>query len=146
MKNSNNQDNQQTEALCIYSRIPSKYQGLLLRSVDALMKSKWWKKAKNPECQSAIIARAQDWLAKHGGESRLVQVLQNLLDELQDRCMQQTLFTCRNIIMMTACILYVVSPADAVPDVLPVIGLVDDLGLLTLVWSAFVKSRGREDA
>lgn len=134
------------EALCIYSRIPAKYQGALLRSVDALMKSKWWQKAKNPECQAAIIARAQDWIARHGSESRLVRGVQNLLAELQDMCAQQTLFTCRNIIMMTACILYVVTPADAVPDFLPVIGLVDDLGLLSLVWSAIVKSRGSEDA
>ena len=35
--------------------------------------------------------------------------------------------------------LYVVSPLDFIPDVLPVIGQVDDLGILLLALESFVK-------
>jgi len=36
-------------------------------------------------------------------------------------------------------ILYVISPIDVIPDVLPVIGQVDDIGILVLAVKAFLK-------
>lgn len=38
-------------------------------------------------------------------------------------------------IMLAAAVIYVVSPVDAIPDVIPVIGWLDDIGVLGLMIS-----------
>jgi uncharacterized membrane protein YkvA (DUF1232 family) len=42
-------------------------------------------------------------------------------------------------LMMPAALLYAVSPVDVMPDLLPLVGQVDDLGLLVLAVLAFIK-------
>jgi uncharacterized membrane protein YkvA (DUF1232 family) len=46
-------------------------------------------------------------------------------------------------LMLLAAVLYVILPADLVPDVIPVAGWLDDLGLIALVsgWLATAYSR-----
>ena len=49
-------------------------------------------------------------------------------------------------LMLLAAVLYVILPADLIPDVIPVAGWLDDLGLLALVsgWLATAYSRYRK--
>lgn len=41
---------------------------------------------------------------------------------------------------------YVLSPADLIPDVVPLVGWLDDIGALTLLGSALVASLRKERA
>lgn len=43
------------------------------------------------------------------------------------------LLTPRNAIILGAALLYLITPLDAIPDLVPVVGLLDDLGLLSLI-------------
>ena len=37
--------------------------------------------------------------------------------------------------IVTAALVYLVSPIDAVPDLIPIVGLTDDVGVLTLAFA-----------
>lgn len=39
----------------------------------------------------------------------------------------------RSILLLTAAVVYFVNPMDVIPDMLPVIGLLDDIGVITFV-------------
>ena len=50
------------------------------------------------------------------------------------------MLTPRNVAILTFSILYVVWPMDALADIIPVIGWMDDIGVLSLVFSAIIAS------
>ena len=58
------------------------------------------------------------------------------------------LLTPRNVILLGAALLYMVTPLDAIPDLVPVVGLLDDLGVLSLILAAilptFLKEHEKE--
>ncbi len=43
----------------------------------------------------------------------------------------------KTIIMVIASVVYFVSPADAIPDLIPGVGFLDDVGVLTFVFESF---------
>ncbi len=57
------------------------------------------------------------------------------------------LLTPRTIIILGAALLYLVSPLDGIPDVVPIVGLLDDLGILSMVLAAVLPAflEQRED-
>ncbi|NTU67842.1 MAG: DUF1232 domain-containing protein [Chlorobiaceae bacterium] len=42
----------------------------------------------------------------------------------------------RSIVLITAGLIYFVSPADAIPDILPMLGLTDDAAILTAIFAS----------
>ena len=49
------------------------------------------------------------------------------------------LLTPRNVLLLGAALLYLISPLDGIPDLVPVIGLLDDLGILSMVLALVFK-------
>lgn len=49
----------------------------------------------------------------------------------------------RKIAIVLGCLLYVVSPIDLAPDFLPVIGQLDDLGVIALTVQALLRKEER---
>lgn len=127
----------------IYAGIPAMYQEKLLPSIEALQKSEWWQKAKDPQNHAAIFARAEEWLKNHSNSGPVYRLLQEATAALRRLSEQDKLFTKRNTLILTAVILYTISPMDAVPDMVPLIGLLDDLGLLTLALG-FILNGGKD--
>lgn len=54
--------------------------------------------------------------------------------------MGKELLTPRNVLILGAALLYLISPLDAIPDLMPIIGLLDDLGILSMVLAIVIPS------
>lgn len=114
----------------------SSFKGRLINTLDELRQSKWWEKAKDPKVQASICNTAELWLTKFGKRNRLTHRLSDAVQLLRASLRGGKTATPRNIIILTAVILYTVTPLDGIPDILPVVGWLDDLGLLALAFKA----------
>ena len=111
------------------------FKGRLINSLDELRKSEWWEKAKDPNIQASICNTAELWLNRYGKKSKIARRLSDAVQLLRNSLREKKLATPRNIVILTAVILYTVTPLDGIPDILPVIGWLDDLGLLALAFN-----------
>ncbi len=104
----------------------------IIRTLEELQNSSWWEKAKDPTVQAGISRAAELWFRKFGQKSRVARRLNEALKLLKSATGNKQLTTPRNIIILTAVILYTITPLDSIPDIIPVVGWLDDLGLLAL--------------
>lgn len=116
--------------------LPQGVRKRLIRNLEELRNSEWWEKAKDPKVQASICNTAELWLNKLGKKNRVAQRLSAAVGLLRRSLKDKKLATPRNIIILTAVILYTVTPLDGIPDILPVVGWLDDLGLLALAFKA----------
>ena len=82
--------------------------------------------------QAGISRAVELWFQKFGQKSRVARRLNEALKLLKSATGNKQLTTPRNIIILTAVILYTITPLDGIPDIIPVVGWLDDLGLLAL--------------
>lgn len=91
-----------------------------------------------------FVNRVNKWLSK----GHKIPVLKGIIKDLQSMLELIVDFKegvyrkipLRIMIIMTAAILYVISPIDLIPDPLPIIGYVDDLAIISLAMKLGVKS------
>ena len=112
--------------------IPARFQIKLILSLDALQKSEWYRKVSDPQTLSALLGQAEQWLQRHPSSSPVYRYMLRIVGVLRHMNMNGQLFTKRNALILAAIVLYTISPADVVPDVLPAAGMLDDLLLLIL--------------
>lgn len=122
--------------LCGKSPGTSGFKKRLINTLDELRQSEWWEKAKDPKIQASICNTAELWLSRYGKKSKIARRLSDAVQLLQKSLREKNWATPRNIVILTAVILYTVTPLDGIPDILPVIGWLDDLGLLALALKA----------
>ncbi|MBC7353441.1 MAG: DUF1232 domain-containing protein, partial [Thermogutta sp.] len=78
--------------------------------------------------------------ASFGALRQFAAIIPNLISMISDfLCGRYTKVPWATIAMSSAALLYVLTPLDACPDVIPVAGLLDDAAVLSFVWAA-VKS------
>lgn len=104
-------------------------------SVEELLSSEWAEEAKKVEVTKKLIAQLPILLT-HLGNTKVGNNARIIFDVLQKHMGGKTLLSPRNLLLIVASLLYLLSPIDAIPDVIPVIGLLDDLGVLVLVINA----------
>lgn len=104
----------------------------IISSIEELRHSAWWEKACDPKVQAGITHSAELWLSRMSQRSRIARRLNDALQLLKSSKGDKKLASPRNIIILTAVILYTITPLDGIPDILPIIGWLDDLGLLAL--------------
>lgn len=109
----------------------------LIHSIKDLENSKWAEAVRNPETLHNLIPMTTEWIHKHANCSELVQQVNKALDILTNK----ELLTARNLIILAAGLLYVITPADAVPDFIPLVGFADDLGVIALVLNFILASK-----
>ena len=112
----------------------------LIRSIKDLENSKWWKSANDPKVQNTVCDTASLLLGKIGGNHPVAKQVRTAIALFKNSKTRQSLLSPRNIIILTAALLYTVAPLDAIPDLLPVVGWLDDLGLLSMAIAAVMGS------
>ncbi len=116
----------------VISTIPALYQNKLLSSVEALLQSKWGRMVGDPQFRGQLIGLAEAWLNKHK-ESPLAAHLIRLLEMLRPLLTSEEPLSKTKMLAIAAAVLYVISPIDSLPDILPGVGWLDDLGIVLLV-------------
>lgn len=109
------------------------------QTVEEIENSKWFKKLNKPELIAGLESGAELWLRKHGSKSKVGKQLHTAL-QMYRQSKAGNVLTPRNVALLTFSILYVVCPLDAIADIIPVIGWMDDIGVLSLVFSAILAS------
>ena len=114
------------------------------QTVEEIENSKWFKKLNKPEIIAGLESGAELWLKKHGTKSKVGRQLHAAL-QLYRQSKAGNVLTPRNVAILTFSILYVVWPMDALADIIPVIGWMDDIGVLSLVFTAIISSMATAD-
>lgn len=111
---------------------PGGFRTRLIHTLDELKQSEWWEKARDPKVQASICNTAEMWLRQFGKKNKVALRVSEAIRLLRRSLKDKKVATPRNIIILTAVILYTITPLDGIPDILPVVGWLDDLGLLAL--------------
>ncbi len=127
----------------VISAIPALYRNKLLPTIEALLQSKWGRMVSNPQFRGQLIDMAEAWLNKHK-DSPLAFHLIRLLEMLRPLLTSEEPLSKTKMLAIAAAVLYVISTLDAVPDFLPLIGWLDDLGVIAMVLRYVVGSVEKE--
>lgn len=104
-------------------------------------KTKWMQRMadiiKDPQMLAKFEKAVGDWLANKGKNNATVKRADQAY-RLFKSGQGKELLTPRNVLLLGAALLYLISPVDSIPDLVPFIGLLDDLGVLSLVLSAVI--------
>ena len=101
--------------------------------------------AKNPQKVSELLAHAQAKAERNRGR------MEEALEGFQSLCRlvsawrqgRYTVVPWRTIVLSMAALIYFVNPFDLVPDMLPVVGFLDDAGVLAFVLQSIRKDIDR---
>lgn len=107
----------------------------IFKTLADFEQSEWVQRMKDPKNRQVIMATAEKWLSTAGKKSPVFQRV-NLIYNMLRHGKADTLLTPRNITILAAVLLYAISPLDCIPDIIPVIGWMDDMGLLAMAIAA----------
>ncbi len=116
-----------------------------IHSIDQLLRSRWAQLAQDPEMRRKLPAMLRRLLERIPSSHPVVNRIRFAL-RLFEQESAGSLVNSRNLIILSAALLYTFWPADAIPDILPLVGWFDDVGLLTLVLASLSESFRKEDA
>jgi uncharacterized membrane protein YkvA (DUF1232 family) len=96
--------------------------------------SRWAKDANNPAARTKVVQQLPSWCDKVQNRG-LVDKALALWDYLMSgKC------SAGDIVLIVAALLYLITPIDAIPDFIPVVGWLDDVAVASLVL-AYLDSR-----
>ena len=111
-------------------------------NISELEKSKWYRSVSDPEIQEGLTKTVERWLGKVGKKNPTARRAKLALEMFRQGRSGEFL-SARNILILGASLLYTISPLDAIPDVIPVIGWLDDMGVLAMDFGYILKKNRR---
>ena len=102
------------------------------RSIDEFFRSEYVRRVRDPQVLSKVMATAGKMVDKLGKGHPLARKIKRSLDVLSS-LRGEDVWNTRNALLLGGALLYVITPVDAVPDPLPLVGLLDDVLVLTSV-------------
>lgn len=100
-----------------------------IRSAEDLLSSPWGKAAANVKNPKMIVQQAES-IARKYPKSQMAQRVLEASALVKKGGLKGESFDPRAAIIMLAALLYVVCPLDVIPDMIPVVGWLDDIGVL----------------
>lgn len=109
-------------------------------TVESLEASKWAKEAESPDTKKKLMEETPKMLQKLSGKPVAARALKAF--DLYKNAISGggDVLNARNLIVLGAALLYFISPIDCIPDFMPIVGWMDDIGVLALA-AGFVTSR-----
>lgn len=130
------QDTEQDAATeAAQSPAPASFKDKIYKTLADFEQSEWVQRMKDPENRKVILATAEKWLRTAGKKSPAFKRV-NLIYNMLRHGKADTLLTPRNIAILAAVLLYTISPLDCIPDIIPVIGWLDDMGIISMALAA----------
>ena len=124
--------------------------GRVERQAWRLFGTRFLRKAEAPDCQQRIDDQLADKIGGLTPHGRNFGNLRGIVTKASELWENRSQLRNRDVLYLAAALLYFISPLDAVPDVLPGIGYVDDLIILSAVVGLVLegllalKARGKE--
>ncbi len=115
-----------------------------INTVEQLEQSKWGKLAADPKLRKQLPGMFKTFVKRVGKGSPIAKRACMAMDLFTKESSNDTLVNPRNVLIIAAALLYTISPLDFIPDVLPVVGWLDDLGVLALAISLFLPTASKE--
>ena len=115
----------------------------IINSIQDLENSRWFQAARNTDITNKLIPAVTSWLNQPIRNTELVQRVKEAVSILSSE-RRGELLTPSNLLILTAGLLYVVSPLDPVPDFIPVAGLLDDLAVIGYVLKHIFSSASNQ--
>jgi uncharacterized membrane protein YkvA (DUF1232 family) len=108
-----------------------------MMEINSLRNSRWMDEAQAPEGEAKVRAEFSSWVDKVKNS--------DLVDKAYQlwRYLNSPECSIADKILIVAALLYLISPLDAVPDFIPVVGWLDDIGVAAVVL-AFLNGKAVE--
>ena len=116
----------------------------LYKTPDEFEQSSWVKMSSDSQKVTEALNRAPEIIKRMGVNTPGAQKFEKLVTLFKENMGSGKLFSVRNAAILAGVILYWVSPIDFIPDFLPVIGWLDDLGLLAMAVSWIMPEKKAE--
>ena len=99
---------------------------------------------KDPKAMKTVFKKASELVGRLGKEHPIAARVQDALNLINNGYAGEML-SGRNLLIIAAALAYFISPIDLIPDFIPVIGWLDDIGVLGFALRAILPSRGEAE-
>ncbi len=108
-----------------------------------LLNSRYLVQAKNAEAEAHVNRDLGNKLAHLRGDSEIIRRLRQLGAQAAQLWQERGRLTPRQLLYLTAGLLYFISPVDAVTDLIPVLGYIDDVAVLGWILAQIAPAVGK---
>lgn len=113
-------------------------------SASDLEQSRWADMVRDPKAIKKVLKKSSDLLGRLGKEHPIAKRVQDSID-LMNNGWAGEMLSGRNLLILAAALAYFISPIDVIPDFIPVIGWLDDIGVIGMALSAILPGRRKDE-
>ena len=107
---------------------------------QSVLQERFLQQAKDADAEQQVDDKLADKISGLKGHSQTIERLRNLSAQATQLWQQRGKLTGKQVLYLTAGLLYFISPVDAVTDLIPLLGYVDDVAVLGWILSQIIPS------